>query len=480
MLLGIDVGTGSTKALLLDPDGSVAGAGAEPHPVHAARRGWAETDPEQWWTSTRAAVAAALGDAGVGGDQVRAIGFSGQMHGVVLAGADGRPLREAILWADGRAVRELDAYAALPAPLLERLANPVVTGMAGPSLLWLATHESGALRDARWALQPKDWLRLRLTGAAATDPSDASATLLFDVERDGWHDELIAALGLPGELLAPIQPAAAPAGELDASAAADLGLPAGVPVVTGAADTAAGAVGTRLAGSGEAQLTVGTGAQVIVDLPAPRRDATLRTHLFRAAVPGGWYAMAAMQNAGLALEWCLRALGRDWAWAYEHAFTGPPGAAGVTFLPFLSGERTPHMDPGLRGGWVGLGLDHDPASLMRAAFEGVAFAIRDGIDALEAAGHAVPALRLVGGGTADPRWRRLLADVLDRPLLPVDVPAASARGAALLAGEGVGAPAPPLADRAGQAAIEPGPDASAYEEPLARFRAAVAGAVAPS
>ncbi|CAA9341252.1 MAG: Putative xylulose kinase, partial [uncultured Gemmatimonadaceae bacterium] len=249
MLLGIDVGTGSSKALLLGPDGAVAVEAASPHPVSAARPGWAETDPEAWWASVVAAVRSAVGDRG---DAVEAIGLSGQMHGVVLAGHDGGALRPAILWADGRSAGQLVAYARLPGELAAVLGNPVVAGMAGPTLLWLREHEPEAYARASWALQPKDWLRARLTGTVETDPSDASGTLLYDVEADGWSGAIAEALGLRRDLLAPVREAAEPAGGLLATAGAALGLPAGIPVAVGAADTAAGGLGTGLLGTGEA------------------------------------------------------------------------------------------------------------------------------------------------------------------------------------------------------------------------------------
>jgi xylulokinase len=463
--LGVDLGTGSTKALLLDAAGEVAGTGSAPHPVRAPRPGWAESDPEDWWDSAVAAVRSAVG--GRGGE-VEALGLAGQMHGVVLAGDDGEARRPAILWADARAHEEAAAYRGLRDELSAALGNPPTAGMAGPILAWLRTHEPGPYGAARWALQPKDWLRLRLTGAAATDPSDASGTLLFDLRADAWSAAVVDALGLRAGLLAPIRPSGARAGALQAAAASELGLRPGIPVAVGAADTAAAALAGGPLGDGAGQLTVGTGAQLLVSSPEGRPDPAQRTHLFRAAAPGAWYALAAMQNAGLALEWCLRALGRDWAWAYAAAFAEPAGARGVTFLPYVSGERTPHLDPHARGGWVGVGLDHGPGTLMRAALEGVAFSIRDGLDALQDAGHRVATLRLVGGGTLDLRWRQLLADVLARPLAAVDVPAASARGAALLAGQPAGHAAQPRAAAIGPM-VEPR-DAGAYVAALEQFR----------
>lgn len=436
MFLGIDLGTSSVKALLLTRDGRVAGEASAAYPVLAPRPGWAESEPADWWRGTVGAVRRVV--AGRAGE-VEAIGLAGQMHGVVLVDEAGAPLRPAVLWADGRSSAELRSYGALPSSLRSRLGNQPASGMAGPSLLWLSANDPGAYRRARWALQPKDWLRLAMTGTVATEPSDASATLLYDLTADDWAEPVVTALGLRRELLPPVLGSAEPAGRLTAEAARELGLPMGLPVATGAADTAAAALGTGLVGSGEMQLTVGTGAQLVAPLEHPTIDPTGRTHLFRSATPGGYYAMAAMQNAGLALDWVLRCLGVDWDHAYREAFAAPAGANGVTFTPYLSGERTPHFDPGASASWSGIRLHHGRADLLRAAFEGVAFAVRQGLQVLRDLGHDPHQLRLAGGGSVDPAWRQLLADALALPLLAVDVPAASARGAALLGGIAVGA-----------------------------------------
>ena len=441
MLLGLDLGTGSAKAVLVDEGGEVLGEGAASYGVRSPRPGWAESDPRDWWRACTAAVRTAVGERGSG---VRGLGLSGQMHGVVLSGAGGEPLRPAVLWADARSVGELGAYRALGTGLLRALANPPAVGMAGPSLLWLRENEAASYRAARWAVQPKDWVRLRLTGEAAAEPSDASATLLYDLESDGWATSVVEALGLRAELLAPIVPSGAVAGTLGEGVARELGLPAGVPVAAGAGDTAAAALGMGLLEEGAVQLTVGTGGQILAPRRVPSPDPARRVHLFRAAhenPSGRFYALAAVQNAGLALEWVLGVLGVSWEVAYREAFAVPPGAGGALFLPYLSGERTPHFDPGARGAWVGLRLGHERGHLLRAAFEGVAFALRDGLEALEAAGVRAPELRLAGGGTAEEPWRRLLADVLGRPLLTLPMSAASvasARGAALLAGIAAG------------------------------------------
>lgn len=483
MLLGLDLGTGSVKALLMGRDGAVIGEASAPYAVRTPKPGWAETDPEEWWRTT---VEAAKGAIGARGPEVEAVGLSGQMHGVVLTDAGGRPLRPAVLWADTRSAPQLAAYRALDDDLRGRLANPPAVGMAGPSLLWLRDNEPGPYRAARWALQPKDWLRLRLTGKAASEPSDASATLLYDVPADDWALDVVGALGLRGDLLAPPTASAGVAGELTGNAAEDLGLRAGIPVAAGAADTACAMLGSGLLAPETVQLTVGTGGQIVAPKDVPAPDPAGRTHLYRtvapntpgaSGTPARWYALAAIQNAGLALEWARKVLGATWEEVYAEAFGVPAGAEGVLFLPYVSGERTPRFDPSARGAWVGLGLEHGRGHLLRAALEGVAFALREGLEALEGAGTRAPELRLAGGGSSDARWRQLLADALGRPLLPlpeVVTRLASARGAAFLAGLAGGAyrtaeETLPLTPGPREALI-PGGAESAYEAAYARYR----------
>jgi xylulokinase len=437
LLLGIDVGTSSAKAVLMDPDGTVHGEASEQYTVQTPQAGWAESAPRDWWAAVRTAVRRAAAGAQ---RPVVGIGVVGQMHGVVLADASGEALRPAILWADTRAEPQLQRFVELGPGALARLANPVVTGMAGATLLWLRDHEPDTYAAARWALQPKDWLRLRLTGRVVAEPSDASATLLYDLPADDWAWPLVDRLGLRSELLAPLVPSAQVAGTLHATVAAELGLPPGLPVAAGAGDTPAAALGLGLLDPGPVQLTIGTGGQVLAPRDRPAADSTLRTHLYRAVAADRWYAMAATLNAGLALDWARRMLTVDWDTLYAEAFTVAPGGDGVRFLPYLSGERTPHLDAGARGAWTGLGTSHHRGHLLRAALEGVAFALRDCVTALEAATADTTdrQLRLAGGGSVVPAWRQLLADVLRRPLAAVDTPHASSRGAALLAGVAAG------------------------------------------
>jgi xylulokinase len=471
MFLGIDLGTSSLKALLLDVDGSILGTGSAAYPLHSPQPGWAESDPQDWWTAAASAVREATG--GQAAD-VAAVGLAGQMHGVVLCDDLGEPLRPAILWADGRSRRQLDRYAALDSDLRRRLANPLATGMAGPTLLWLREHERPAYRSAHWALQAKDWLRLRLIQEAATEPSDASATLLYDLTTDYWAKDICAELDIRLDFLAPIRESAEICGVLTAQAAGHLGIRPNLPVVGGAGDTAAAALAGGLLESGPVQLTVGTGAQVVAPRDRLVVDQTARTHFYRAAAPDRWYAMAAMQNAGLALEWVRTILRASWAELYAEAFAVPAGAEGLIFVPYLTGERTPHFDPSARGAWVGLRLSHGRGHLLRAALEGVAFAIRQGTEALLATGVPATELRLTGGGSIDSRWRQLLADVLDQPMLGTPTAAASALGAALLAGVGFGAwpDAARVAALAAPVALvaSPGPDSAAYQEPYFRYR----------
>lgn len=436
MFLGIDVGTSSLKALVLDVDGTILGTGQAGYAMATPNPGWAEANPEDWWAAAAEAVRAATGTHAA---EVAAVGLSGQMHGVVLADDAAQVIRPAILWADGRSSRELQAYSELNHGLRHQLANPPATGMAGPTLLWLRDHERQHYRQAQWALQPKDWLRLRLVHEAATDPSDASATLLYDLSSDYWAKDVLDALDLRLDFLAPIRESGEICGVLTAEAAEHLGLRSNLPVVAGAADTAAAALAGGLLDPGPVQLTIGSGAQVVAPRDRVAIDTTGRTQLYRAAAPDRWYAMAAMQNAGIALEWVRSTLGVTWPELYADAFSVEPGAEGLLFLPYVTGERTPYFDPTAKGGWVGLRLSHGRAHLLRAALEGVAFSVRQGLEALLATGVPAHQLRLAGGGSFDPRWRQLLADVIDAPLFATPTTAVSALGAALLAGVGFGA-----------------------------------------
>ncbi len=431
--LGLDLGTSSAKAVVVDTGGEVLAQAAAGYAVTSTAPGYAESEPAHWWSAVTACAREAVHAAGV---RPSAIGLSGQMHGLVLASADGGALRSALLWADSRATGSLRGYRRLGSGALARLANPLAPGMTGPLLMWIAENEPRIYTEARWALQPKDWLRARLTGEVHAEPSDASATLLYDVMGDRWDLEVVGALGLDASLLAPLLPSAgAPAGRLVAEAATDLGLPAGTPVAAGAGDTAAAALGSGI-GPGDVQLTVGTGAQVIRPLTKPVSRADAGVNLYRSATPDGWYQMGATISAGLSLNWVREVMNATWEELYASA-DHPGQAHDPIFVPHLSGERTPYSDPALRGSWTGLSLADDRRSLLRCALEGTAFSIHDALDAL-LTDQRPPRLRLAGGGTLAAGWRQMLADVLGLPLHAVDVPAASGRGAALLGAHAAG------------------------------------------
>ncbi len=434
-VLGIDLGTGSTKAILLDATGAELSVASAPVQLSRPRPGWVESDPEDWWLSVKIAVRKVLAAIQV---EVGAVGLSGQMHGVVLARSDGRPLRPAMLWLDRRAESSLDAYRALPARTRAVLGNPLVPGMAGPLLHWLASNEPAVLSDAGWALQPKDWLRLRLVGRGGSEPSDASGTLLFDIFQNTWALPVVEALGLPARLLGPLGASDAVAGPLDGSIAHELGLPGGIPVAFGSADTAAALVGSGLSEIGPIQLTVGSAAQVVTLRTRPDPDPGLRYHVFASALGGLWYAMAAVQAAGLALSWALKAFNATWEEAYEVLEAAPgPGDCAPVFIPHLAGARSPSMDSSAQAGFFGLDLRHGRADMLRAVFEGVAFSIGEAAGALPEFADA-PALCLAGGGSLHPAWRRLLCDLLGKRLLIVENANASARGAAMLGGRAAG------------------------------------------
>jgi|HubBroStandDraft_6_1064221.scaffolds.fasta_scaffold12268_2 xylulokinase len=426
--LGLDLGTSSAKAIVLDTGGKVLAQASAGYAVTSTMAGYAESEPAQWWNAVTACAREAVHAAGA---QPSAIGLSGQMHGLVMTSRDGGALRPALLWADSRATGTLRAYRRLGSRALTRLANPLAPGMAGPMLKWIAENEPRTYTEARWALQPKDWVRARLTGEVRAEPSDASATLLYDVPGDRWDLEVVSALGLDPGLLAPLLPSsAAPAGHLTVQAGTELGLTAGIPVAAGAGDTAAAALGSGIADSDHIQLIVGTGAQVIRPVVAPVSRADAGINLYRSATPDGWYHMGATISAGLSLNWVRQIMNASWEELYASA-DHPGQAHDPIFVPHLSGERTPYSDPALRGSWTELSLAVDRTSLLRSALEGVAFSIRDILDAL--LGQVRPSrLRLAGGGTLAASWRQLLADVLGLPLYAVDVPAASGRGAALL------------------------------------------------
>jgi xylulokinase len=441
-VLGIDLGTSGVKALVADADGGVLGRGVAGYPVRVPASGRAETAPGDWWLATRAAVRDALAEAdqpdqaGQSGHPVRAgrltvtaMSVAGQMHGVVLVDDRGAPLRPAILWLDQRAQAEAVTYTELPCEYTAALGNRPSPGMAGPLLSWLMTNEPWTVRAAWWVLQPKDWLRLRLTGQAATDPTDASGTLLFDMAKDAWADPLIEKLGLPREKLPPVRASTDIGGHLLPGAAADLGLPPGIPVVVGAADTAAALFAAGLKAD-EAMLNLGSSGVWVVNeeqfQPAGIAQAT--TNRYR-AVGAGCYRLASVYNVGVTLDWVRNLLGATWDELYGTA-ARPVRQDAPRFDPSLSPER---WNQGATGAWTGLTLAHEREDLMRSALDGVVGLLRDRLNDLRAAGHAPRRVVLGGGGIANPAWHALLAEALELPLRDASTTWLTPAGAARLA-----------------------------------------------
>ncbi|TFV70770.1 carbohydrate kinase [Blastococcus sp. CT_GayMR19] len=453
LLLGADLGTSGLKLVALDEAGTTVAEAEAAYEPARPQPGWAESDVGTWRTAleeTFTAVAPALS-----GRRVRALGLSGQMHGAVLVDARGAALRPALLWPDGRAAGELARWRTLGAADRAALANPLVAGMTGPMLAWLVRSEPATLARAAAVLLPKDALRAALvpgSGPGITDRSDASATLLWDVSVDGWSPAAVAAAGIPPELLPEIRPAA----EV-------VGTSRDVPVVVGGADTP---LALLAAGSAAGLLVnVGTGVQVLRPGAPPRPVEDPVVHCY-ADVEDGWYAMAALQNGGSAWAWVRGVLGLSWGELFEAAAAVPPGAGGVAFRPFLAGERGGVAGPADRGGWTGLQPGTTRADLARAAVEGVVFAVGAAVGLLEAPDDGGPVV-LTGGGARSAVVQQLLADVLRRPVRHLRQRSASAVGAAVLAGRGIGLDVRPQRDLG--PLLEPRPGAG-LDDALERWR----------
>jgi xylulokinase len=419
--VGVDLGTGSVKVAVVDDDVLLQQQAEATYRVDSPKPGWAESDPEDWRVAVQGCLSEIAGTHGL-----RAVGLCGQMHGVVFTDEHFRPLRPAILWADTRSTAEAKSMAeSFPPEKLAELGSAAVPGFAATSVAWVARHEPQILAQTRYVLQPKDWLRVTLGGELATDPSDASGTLLANVASGHWDPQAVAWSGLVPEQLPPISPSDGSAGDIVIGKQ-------NLPITVGAADTAAVLLSSGL-GIGEGFLAIGTGAQVVRVLDAPTLDPTLRTHTFaRAGEPGhGWYRIGAVQNAGLALQVVLRWLNSDIAEAHD-ALETDPNPNDPIFLPFLAGERTPFMNPNLRGSWVNLGLNTDRKAMLRSVLVGLAQAVAFAVEAVFPDDKTKP-LFLTGGGSRDDRFRSLLANATGHELIPVATPAQGVVGAALLA-----------------------------------------------
>ncbi|HEY3246439.1 MAG TPA: xylulokinase [Phycisphaerae bacterium] len=451
-LLGIDIGTTGAKALLIDTNGAVIASATTEYPLHMPRPLWAEQDPRDWWQATVASIRQLLTTEGVSTDRIGAVGLTGQMHGLVLLDARGEVLRPCIMWNDQRTAGECARITEKigGAELLRLTGNPVLPGFTAPKILWVCAHEPDVYARVSRVLLPKDYVRYRLTGAFASDVSDASGTSLFDVGRRGWSDAMLAALEIPRAWLPEVSESTVASAHISARGADETGLRAGTPVVAGAGDQAAQAVGTGITSEGIVSVTLGTSGVVFAASQQYRIEPQGRLHAFCHAVAGTWHVMGVMLSAAGSFRWFRDALGeieriraaeagRDpYELLTEVAASAPPGCEGLLFLPYLSGERTPHPDPNARGVYFGLTLRHGKAHLARAVLEGVAFGLRDSLELVRGLGLPIKEVRASGGGARSPLWRQILADVFNTELTTINVTEGAAYGAALLAGVGAG------------------------------------------
>lgn len=449
-LLGIDVGTGGTRAVTVSQTGEVeASATAEHAPFAADHEGWAEQDPHDWWRACKTAVKLVLQKAEITGSDIHSISFSGQMHGAVLLDAAGEVIRPALIWCDQRTSEEGQDIERMIGRerLIELTANTALTNFTATKLLWVRKHEPEAFARMRMLQLPKDYVRFRLTGNYAIDVADASGTLLFDVAHRRWSVPVCEALGISLPHLPPVHECIAQVGVVSVSGAQATGLRQGTPVIVGAGDQAAGAVGMGIVRPGWVSSTIGTSGVVFAATDRPALDPQGRLHTFCHAIPGRWHVMGVTQAAGLSLRWFREAFrdsvgfhanGDPYDALAEEAAQAPAGSDGVLWAPYLMGERTPYLDPHARAGWVGITARHRRPHLIRALMEGVAFSLRDTLEIFREMRIAVQGIRAGGGGARSALWRQIQADTFGFEVEQLAAEEGAAFGAALLAGVGTG------------------------------------------
>lgn len=452
--LGIDIGTSGTKTLAIREDGTILASSTVDYPLYSPKPGWSEQAPEDWWQATIAGVQQVLAKGGIDPKDVAGIGLSGQMHGSVFLDADHNVIRPALLWNDQRTAaecEEIESKAGGRAALIDLVANPALTGFTAPKILWLRNQEPRNYERVKQVLLPKDYVRFRLTGEFATEVSDASGTLLLDVANRKWSNDLLSKLEIDPAVLPKVYESEEVSGKLTEAAGKLLGLPAGVPVVGGGGDQAAGAVGNGIVETGVISATMGTSGVVFAHSDKPQIDPEGRAHTFCHAVNGKWHVMGVVLSAGGSLQWYRNQLGHaESAVAKElgvdpyevltqEAANAPPGSEGLYFLPYLTGERTPHADPHCRAAWIGLSLRHGRAHLVRSVMEGATYAMRDSLEIITGMGIPVTQVRLSGGGGRSAFWRQLQADIYGRECVTINAEEGPAFGVALLAAVGTGA-----------------------------------------
>jgi xylulokinase len=445
-LLGLDIGTSGAKALLCDEHGRVLATAMAEYPLSSPFPLWSEQEPADWWRGAREALREVVARAGVDAAQIAGLGLTGQMHGAVFLDARGAVIRPALLWNDQRTADECGEITARvgAARLIEIAGNPALTGFQAPKILWLRNHEPANYAKLAQVLLPKDYVRLLLTGARAADAADAAGTLLLDLRTRDWSEEILGALDIPRDWLPQVYEGPEVTGGLLPEVAAELGLPAGLPVIAGGGDNAAAAVGTGVVRSGVVSSSIGTSGVIFAHSDRIALDPLGRLHTFCHSVPGQYHLMAVTLSAGGSFQWLrntLRQVGTpnlNYDQMTAMAASVPVGAEGLLFLPYLTGERTPHLDPLARGAFVGLTARHGAAHIIRAVMEGVVFSLRDGLEIMRELGLPLGEVRATGGGGRSPLWRQMQADIYGAEVATLAAEEGPAYGAALLAGVGAG------------------------------------------
>lgn len=455
--LGIDVGTSATKALLCDAKGTVLATASAEHPIYTPKPGWSEQDPRDWWVSSLAALAAACKKAKVKPDRIDAVGLSGQMHGSVFVNKAGKSLRRALLWNDQRTApqcQEIEERAGGRQALIGMVNNVALTGFTAPKILWVRQNDPKAYGKTFKVLLPKDYIRLRLTGEFASEVSDASGTLLLDVRNRKWSADLLSKLQIDADLMPRLHESVEITGTVTKTAAKETGLREGIPVVGGAGDQPAGAVGNGIVKAGIVSATFGTSGVVFAhsDAPVPNPEGVLQS--FCHAVSGKWCVFGCMLSAGGSLQHVRNMLfadkvaamykakkdpGQLYPQILEEAAGARPGCEGLLFLPYLTGERCPYADPTARGGWIGLTVRHSRADLLRSVVEGITFGMRDQIELFRRLGTQITEIRSGGGGARSDFWRQMQADMFHAPVVTINTQEGAAYGVALLAATAGGA-----------------------------------------
>ena len=433
VFVGLDVGTGGARAVAVNHSGEIVAEASSEYPLHTPRPGWTEQDPEDWWKGAKEVLAKVAAEAG---EEVGGIGLTGQMHGSVFLDRSDEVIRPALLWNDQRTQAQCDRITQSVGDerLISIAGNPALTGFQAPKIVWLRDVEPDNYGQVARVLLPKDYVRLRLTGEHATDASDAAGTLLLDIQARDWSGEILDALEIPQEWMPKVYEGSENSGALRESVAEELGLPPGIPVAAGGGDNAAAAIGTGIVRPGLVNSSVGTSGVLFAHAEEFTPDPSGRLHAFCHAVPGAYHLMGVTLSAGGSLSWWRETLGGDFDELVGEASDVPSGSEGLVFLPYLSGERTPHLDPKARGAFFGLTARHGAPHMTRAVMEGVIFSLRDSLEIMRDLGVPVDDVRATGGGARSDLWRRLQADIYATPIRRTVADEGPAYGAALLAG----------------------------------------------